>query len=64
MGIGKSVASENDAKDQGPTAVSFFDPALKGVRGRVIFQLLRMGELCAWSYGEAVLANDAVCRKC
>ena len=63
MGTGNSVAPE--AKDQeGPTAVSFFDPALKGVRGRVIFQLLRMGELCAWSYGEAVLANDAVCRKC
>lgn len=54
MGIGKSVASENDAKDQGPTAVSFFDPALKGVRGKVIFQLFRMGKLC-WSFDEGIL---------
>lgn len=57
MGIGKSVASENDANDQGPAAVSFFDPALKGVRGRVIFQLFRMGELCAWSFDGVMLAN-------
>ena len=54
MGIGKSVASENDAKDQGPTSVSFFDPALKGVRGKVIFQLFRMGKLC-WSFDEGIL---------
>lgn len=63
MGTANSVASEG--KDQeGPTTVSFFDPALKGVRGRVMYQLFRMGKLCARSFDGVVLAKRCDLSQC